>query len=653
MSICSFRGIVVIDIEYDYDSEGRVTKEQYTSNGTTVTVKYVYDGLGRLVSVNDGFTGRTTNYSYDADGRLLCVETKQGNAVYLSVRYQYDVFNRVIGQSTSLRTTTTSGVEMTPVEAAYVYNTQQRLGQITAGNIRQNAAYNANGTLATLQTGTPNTSGGIATTVKSDAYTYDGADASLKQHTVSVLGSTAYTYSYEYDSRGNITKITRANGGSSKSINYTYDAANQLVREDNQIAGYTWVMTYDDAGNMLTRKKYSYTTGTLGSVLSTQTFTYGKDGWGDVLTKINSTTVTSDASGNLLSDGTNTYTWKNGRQLATVTRNGATWTNTYDANGMRTQRVSGSTVYAYIYDGGNLSQMTVGSNALIFTYGINGQPMSVKYNGVDYYYVTNSQGDVVGILNGSGVEVVSYVYDAWGNIISFSGAMAGTLGFYNPFRYRGYVYDQETGLYYLQSRYYNPAICRFISADSISYLGADGTLTSYNLFAYCLNNPINYIDKSGTSAEALQWWTSGMWWLAFVDTVLPFGDIIYIGGILLFAVIALASNPDYVSEISYDGVDIAPNPPSPNGDDDDDDDDYYDDDSNFGGRQKIGRSNGNTPGSNRAQNKQFRDATNGLTPDQQRIVHNKITKKGLGYHDIKVVIKDLFIFVIGLSAFEE
>ena len=451
------------------------------------------------------------------------------------MRYQYDVFNRVIGQSTSLRTTTTSGTSTTPVEAAYVYNAQQRLGQITVGNIRQNATYYTNGTLAALQTGTPNTSGGIATTVKSDAYTYDGADSSLTQHTISVLGNTAYTYSYQYDSKGNITKITKVNAGSSKSINYTYDAANQLVREDNQIAGYSWAMTYDNAGNMLTRKKYSYTTGTLGSVLSTQTFTYGKDGWGDVLTKINSTTVTSDASGNLLSDGTNTYTWKNGRQLATVTRNGATWTNTYDANGMRTQRVSGSTVYAYIYDGGNLNQMTVGSNALIFTYGINGQPMSVKYNGTDYYYVTNSQGDVVGILNGSGTEVVTYTYDAWGNILSTTGTMAGTLGTHNPLRYRGYVYDQETGLYYVSSRYYDPKICRFINADAFASTGQG--IIGNNMFAYCGNNPVTRVDIGGY----------------FWDTVFDIASLVY-------SAIEVFNNPDDIGAwvgLVCDVVDVA------------------------------------------------------------------------------------------------
>ena len=128
-------------------------------------------------------------------------------------------------------------------------------------------------------------------------------------------------------------------------------------------------MTYDNAGNMLTRKKYSYTTGTLGSVLSTQTLTYGNATWGDVLTAINGTAVTSDAIGNVLNDGTWTYTWKNGRQLATMSKSGVTWSFVYDASGMRTKRTDGTTAYTYIYDGTSLNQMKVGSNTLVFIYG--------------------------------------------------------------------------------------------------------------------------------------------------------------------------------------------------------------------------------------------------------------------------------------------
>ncbi len=99
------------------------------------------------------------------------------------------------------------------------------------------------------------------------------------------------------------------------------------------------------------------------------------------------------------------------------------------------------------------------------------------------------------ILNFGGGVVVNYTYDAWGNVLSVTGSMADTLGAANPFRYRGYYYDTETGWYYLQSRYYDPQVGRFINADGI--IGANGGITGYNMFAYCNNNPVMYVDPSG------------------------------------------------------------------------------------------------------------------------------------------------------------
>ena len=104
---------------------------------------------------------------------------------------------------------------------------------------------------------------------------------------------------------------------------------------------------------------------------------------------------------------------------------------------------------------------------------------------------------MTGLVNSSGTQVVAYTYDAWGNPLTTTGTMADTLGKLNPFRYRGYVYDTETGLYYVSSRYYNPEFGRFINADDIDYLGADGSSLNYNLFAYCLNNPVNRFDVNG------------------------------------------------------------------------------------------------------------------------------------------------------------
>ena len=154
-----------------------------------------------------------------------------------------------------------------------------------------------------------------------------------------------------------------------------------------------------------------------------------------------------------------------------------------------------------------------------------------------YYYATNLQGDVVAILDSNGTAVVKYTYDAWGKVFEPTGSMASTLGIHNPLRYRGFVYDTETGLYYLQSRYYDPEMGRFINADIFVSTG-QGVL-GYNMFSYCLNNPVNYVDRSGNNAEAVQWWTSTMWWLCGADTVLPVGDIIYGAGILVLGVYAL------------------------------------------------------------------------------------------------------------------
>ena len=181
--------------------------------------------------------------------------------------------------------------------------------------------------------------------------------------------------------------------------------------------------------------------------------------------------------------------------MATITKDGATWTNTYNQDGMRIRRTNGTVTYGYVYNGSQLSQMTVGSNTLNFSYDANGIPMSVSYNGTTYYYATNLQGDVTAILNASGSPVVSYTYDAWGKPLTVTGSLATTLGTHNPLRYRGYVYDTETELYYLQSRYYNPDTGRFLNADAFTSTGQG--FTGNNMFAYCGNNPVARKDDGG------------------------------------------------------------------------------------------------------------------------------------------------------------
>ena len=119
----------------------------------------------------------------------------------------------------------------------------------------------------------------------------------------------------------------------------------------------------------------------------------------------------------------------------------------------------------------------------------------MNLNGVEYYYIRNGQNDIIGLIDGTGAQVVSYTYDSWGKLISIDGSLKDTVGVKNPYRYRGYRYDTETGLYYLNSRYYNPEWGRFINADALA--GSTGDLLSHNVFAYCKNNVVNMSDPDG------------------------------------------------------------------------------------------------------------------------------------------------------------
>ena len=181
-------------------------------------------------------------------------------------------------------------------------------------------------------------------------------------------------------------------------------------------------------------------------------------------------------------------------------KSGETVEFVYNENGLRVQKTATSTgVTKYTLHGKNIVHMTQGSNELHFFYDAPNKPAVVVYNGVPYSYVKNLQGDIVAILDSSKTVVVSYVYDAWGRPISCLGTMASTLGKINPFRYRGYVYDEETGLYYLRTRYYHAEWCKFCNADSV--IGASKALFDLALYSYAANRPINNSDSNGQYCE--------------------------------------------------------------------------------------------------------------------------------------------------------
>ena len=166
----------------------------------------------------------------------------------------------------------------------------------------------------------------------------------------------------------------------------------------------------------------------------------------------------------------------------------------YNADGLRVQKTVNGVATKYTLHGKNIVHMTSGTDELHFFYDAQNRPAVVVYNGAAYAYVKSLQGDIVAILDENGNAVVSYGYDAWGAPLWCTGELAETLGKVQPFRYRGYVFDEETGLYYLRSRYYNPGWGRFVNADS--YIGKM-TMLSHNLFLYCHNSPIFRIDASG------------------------------------------------------------------------------------------------------------------------------------------------------------
>ena len=201
--------------------------------------------------------------------------------------------------------------------------------------------------------------------------------------------------------------------------------------------------------------------------------------------------------------------------MQTATKGNTTWTYTYNADGLRIGKTNGTITYTYTWnENRQLQSMTWNYGYAIFSYDANGMPYSVKnYDAIldverTYLYVTNLQGDVLSIIDASsGATAVTYTYDAWGRLIGKDGTSSdyASIYEYNPLTYRGYIYDRETGFYYLQSRYYDPTIGRFLNADDIQYLGASGSLLSLNLFVYCENNVVNYYDYDGRTQEKAFW----------------------------------------------------------------------------------------------------------------------------------------------------
>ncbi len=345
-------------------------------------------------------------------------------------------------------------------------------------------------------------------------------------------------YLYSYDRRGNIIKIEKKIAGVGDTIqttvlsSYVYDGANQLIRENNFELGKTFVYTYDQGGNISQKTEYAATEGELGAVVSTVNFGYDNV-WKDKLVSYGDTQITTDALGNptntflkLFNGDTSvgTLEW-NGRQLTAVNAGDQRFEYTYNSDGQRTMVKSYvdnelEQTFYYFWENqklmGYIVKDATGSDKYIIKMLYDNSDDSIGYELYDsaedetetMYFQKNLQGDITGVYNFNYGELLTYTYDAWGNVTvenpTFSvDQVISTVDalLYAPITYRGYMYDVYTGLYYHQSRYYNPAYGRFLNVDDTDILEVtQGTSLGANLFAYCNNNPVMNVDYSGESS---------------------------------------------------------------------------------------------------------------------------------------------------------
>ena len=336
---------------------------------------------------------------------------------------------------------------------------------------------------------------------KEITYTYvPGIKEGITTALVGTITENGKETAYTYDGRGNILEIcTKAldTGKVTDHMLYTYNGMNQVIREEDAVRGTTYTYTYDLGGNLLENKKYYLVNG-VEELRGTDTYTYSSD-WKDQLTSFNGKAITYDAMGNPLSYMGMNLTWEKGRQLKTLKKSGTLSQYVYDNDGRRIQKTVGDKVTRFYLDGDKIiAQKEEGGERMDFLYDEKGTPFAFEYQGKMYFYQTSLQGDIIGIVDSEGSQVVVYRYDAWGEVLVSSDASGFGLAKINPLRYRGYYYDQETGLYYLQTRYYDPKVRRFLNADDASVLTKDPEqLTEKNLYAYCDDNPVMYRDDAG------------------------------------------------------------------------------------------------------------------------------------------------------------
>ncbi len=511
-------------ISFAYDSLDRLSEKSYNDRNNNIVAKkqYLYGNDGNISVTVDFASNSYTRYNYDLSGRTASIREYSGTDVSSNIPISYTEYK--YADKTNYLTNVKHFSPIGTQNIAYKYgnvNNGEMPDQVYS--VSWNGVEKVTNKFDSLSRLSKRTVNGLATN-----YTYKDLEGNQTTTLVESINTGGISYVYDYDEVNNIKSVTVGN----KKTTYEYDELNQLTRVNDPFENVTHVYTYNN-GNIVYDLVYEYSVGVLPSYpLSTTQYLYENATWSDILTGIKKShfdngveiiddrySISSDTIGNITNLNGSEYSWL-GRQLQSVSNSdNSKTTYSYNADGQRIAKAVNSANgdeynYRYYYNGDILAGYRLvitnadGSSTthnVAFMYDENGEAFGFNYNGNDYYYVRNAQNDVVRIVDSANKTVVSYQYDSWGKLLSCEDTSENDIvSFINPYTYRGYYYDSDTGFYYVFSRYYDSELFRFINADGeLSQIGGD--ILGYNLFTYCFNNPVNMNDPSGEWPK----WLSG------------------------------------------------------------------------------------------------------------------------------------------------
>ncbi|MDE5593263.1 MAG: hypothetical protein K2I75_04955 [Clostridiales bacterium] len=512
--------IALVTCEYDYKHLNKITY----ANGDSI--EYTYDGKNRITAVTEsGGYSASVAYGDDAEDTVTITDNNgvqyqsktvnvDGKTTEYSASFEGDGYVlRVVGLAMNgagnISTTeiyTDNGE--TPFER--LKTVVDRNGQLTELNREYNGPSSTYDYDELYRLKSKNTT--LSSTTFKTEYSYQSGLSERRYQRVlweqSSVGTKRDKFLYDYHNSGNIGAVY---WNDESYAGYAYDKYGRMITENNYVFGERYEYKYDVNGNILSKttykvgestqlskQEYDYATVTVGSGQNAA--------WGDQLKSYNGQAIYYDAYGNPTVYLGKRLTW-NARKLVKIDNTAME----YDYNGMRVKKGS----KRYYWQGDNLRmENDSSSDSKIYYYYDESGVCGMNLNGTDYYYRKNILGDICAIYNATGELVCRYVYDAWGNhrLYDKNGKQINddgtTVGSKNPFRYRGYYWDREFGLYYLQSRYYDPALGRFISPDGVDCLDPS-SICGMNLYAYCGNNPMMYVDPTGY-AKWWQWLLGGL-----------------------------------------------------------------------------------------------------------------------------------------------